>query len=91
MAVAYRRGVFVAKHGSFYASWHNVGIWWAPTDVVTHAPTGAFTLLVDGFGITTPQLRRPADVAFAPDGRMFFVDDIGGGVYWLAPDTLRSR
>jgi glucose/arabinose dehydrogenase len=91
-ASPYRGGVFVAKHGSFYSSpsWHDVGIWWAPTNAATHAPSGAFTLLVDGFGTSTPQLRRAADVAFAPDGRLFFADDTGGGIYWVAPDTLRS-
>jgi glucose/arabinose dehydrogenase len=34
-------------------------------------------------------LDRPSDVAFAPDGRMFFADDQSGGVYWVAPASLR--
>ncbi|MBL8680811.1 MAG: hypothetical protein JNK05_16650 [Myxococcales bacterium] len=34
-------------------------------------------------------LRRPADVAFAPDGRLFVADDQHGSVYWIAPDSLR--
>jgi len=33
-------------------------------------------------------LDRPSEVAFAPDGRMFFADDQGGGVYWIAPLVL---
>ena len=33
-------------------------------------------------------LDRPSDVTFAPDGRMFFADDQGGGVYWIAPRSL---
>jgi glucose/arabinose dehydrogenase len=33
-------------------------------------------------------LDRPSDVAFAPDGRMFFADDQGNGVYWIAPASL---
>jgi glucose/arabinose dehydrogenase len=33
-------------------------------------------------------LDRPSEVAFAPDGRMFFADDQGGGVYWIAPASL---
>ncbi len=88
---AYAGAVFVAKHGSFYSAppWRNVGIYWAPADPATHAPTGPFTLFVDGFGPSTAQLRRPADVTFAPDGRLFFVDD-WGGVYWVAPTTLHA-
>lgn len=88
----YVGSVFVAKHGSFYSSppWRSVGIYWAPTNIATHAPSGDFALFVDGFGASSPQLRRPADVTFSPDGRLFFIDDIGGGVYWVAPTTLRS-
>jgi glucose/arabinose dehydrogenase len=33
-------------------------------------------------------LDRPSDVAFAPDGRMFFADDQGHGIYWIAPRSL---
>ena len=28
------------------------------------------------------------DIAFSPDGRMFFSDDTGGHVFWMAPTTL---
>jgi glucose/arabinose dehydrogenase len=89
---AYAHGVFVAKHGSFYHSphWRSAGIWWAPANPTTHAPTGEFTQLVSGFAEASPELRRASDVAFAPDGRLFFSDDYGG-IYWVAPDTLRSR
>jgi glucose/arabinose dehydrogenase len=88
----YAHGVFVAKHGSFYHSprWRSAGIWWAPANPSTHAPTGEFTLLVGGFAEASPELRRAVDVAFAPDGRLFFADDYGG-IFWVAPDTLRSR
>lgn len=88
----YSGGLFVAKHGSFYSTplWHGVGIWWTPAEAGSHAPGRAFALFVDGFGPASPQLRRPADVTFARDGRLFFVDDLGGGVYWVAPETLHS-
>ena len=49
-----------------------------------HAETGTSIALVRS-GLP---LQRPADVTFAPDGRLFFADDLGGQVYWVAPDTL---
>jgi len=87
----WRNAMFVAKHGSFYSqpAWQGAGIWVAPTDPVTHAPTAPFQLFLGSFGPGGSQLERPADVTFAPDGRLFFVDDNGGGVYWMAPTELR--
>jgi glucose/arabinose dehydrogenase len=45
-------------------------------------------LLIPGCQIAGSVLDRPSEVAFAPDGRMFFADDQGGGVYWIAPASL---
>jgi glucose/arabinose dehydrogenase len=33
---------------------------------------------------------RPADVAFAPDGRLFMVDDWLGEIVWIAPVDLKA-
>ena len=44
---------------------------------------------VTGFGDPRVTIERPADVAFSPDGRLFFSVDQGNKVYWVAPTTLR--
>jgi glucose/arabinose dehydrogenase len=86
----YKSGVFVALHGSFYSSpaWAGARIVFARTDPQTHAPAEPWSNFVTGFGPGGSMLDRPSDVAFAPDGRMFFSDDQGGAIYWVAPTTL---
>lgn len=83
----YRGAFFVGLHGSF-GLWRNTGLQWAPSDPVTHLPTQALQNLLTGFGRTGP-ISRVADVMFGPDGRLYFTDDHGGGVYWIAPRSLR--
>jgi glucose/arabinose dehydrogenase len=87
----YRSAIFVALHGSFYSSpsWAGARLVFARTDPATHMPVEDWRDFVGGFGPDGPPLERPSDVAFAPDGRLFFSDDHGGGVYWVAPTTLR--
>lgn len=89
----FRNAVFVALHGSFYSSppWAGARIVFAATDPVTHAPVGPWMDFVLGFDYRGGPLDRPSDVAFSPDGRMFFSDDQGGAVYWVAPEGLRLR
>lgn len=89
----WRDGLFVALHGSFYTSpaWQGAGVVFYATDPSTHVPRGERTLFLGGFGPGGSPLERPADVAFAPDGRMFVADDHGDAVYWIAPTTLRMR
>ena len=40
-----------------------------------------------GFG-RSGAIPRPTDLLFAPDGRLFFCDDMGGAIYWIAPRSL---
>lgn len=90
----YTNGLFVAQHGEV-GSWINTGIKWAPVDPGTHRP-GALQNFATGFGshcppnspTLCPVQGRTADLVFAPDGRMFFSDDQGQAVYWVAPTTL---
>jgi len=86
----YKGAVFVALHGSFYTNptWAGARIVFASVDPMTHMPIEGWRDFVGGFGPGGSALERPSDVAFAPDGRMFFADDHGGGVYWIAPRTL---
>jgi glucose/arabinose dehydrogenase len=86
-------GIFVALHGSAYSSppdpvWKGVGIVYAPTNPTTHVPTQDWQLFLGGFSPDGTVLERPSDIAFARDGRMFFSDDTGGHVFWMAPTNL---
>ncbi|HEY2899205.1 MAG TPA: hypothetical protein VGL59_01430 [Polyangia bacterium] len=87
----YRGGIFVALHGSAYSTtaWQGARVVWAPTDPTTHAPTAAWSDFMGGFA--TENLKRPTDVVFSPDGRMFLADDQGGQVYWIAPLSLSIK
>jgi glucose/arabinose dehydrogenase len=89
-APPHKNALFVALHGSAYSgpAWQGARIVYAAVDPQTHAPVEEWKdfLLDWGFGGTP--LERPADVAFAPDGRLFIADDTGGRVFWLAPTTL---
>jgi glucose/arabinose dehydrogenase len=84
----YTGGFFVAQHGEF-GSWTGAGVTWSPTDATTHYPTMTPTPFITGFALAGGVSGRPADVTFAPDGRMFIADDQGGAIYWVAPRTLR--
>jgi glucose/arabinose dehydrogenase len=90
----YKGAVFVALHGSFYTSpaWAGARVVFARVDPGTHMPVEGWRDFVGGFGPGGTPLDRPSDVAFSPDGRMFFADDQGGAVYWVAPvDLAPSR
>ena len=82
----YKGAFFIGLHGD-YASWAHAGLQWAPTDPDTHLPTRATLDFVSGIG-RGKTISRVADVRFAPDGRLFFSDDQGGAIYWIAPRSL---
>jgi glucose/arabinose dehydrogenase len=84
----YRNAFFLGLHGKF-GSWLNAGLQWAPTDPETHLPSAPAADFATGFG-RFGAIARVADVLFAPDGRLFFTDDQGGAIYWIAPRTLRK-
>jgi len=84
----YGDALFVGLHG-VVGSWTNTGVQWAPTDPMTHRPTRATEFFATGWARSGPIVGRVADLTFAPDGRMFFSDDEDGGIYWVAPVTLR--
>jgi glucose/arabinose dehydrogenase len=83
----YRGAFFVGLHGHF-GTWVNAGLQWAPVDPDTHIPIVQTTDFAKGFG-KMGAIPRVADVVFAPDGRLFFCDDQGGAIYWIAPRALK--
>jgi glucose/arabinose dehydrogenase len=86
----YAGAVFVALHGSAYSSpsWQGARIVYAKTDPVTHAPIEEWQDFLGGFGPNGSVLERPSDVTFTPEGIMYFADDHGGRVFWMAPLDL---
>jgi glucose/arabinose dehydrogenase len=82
----YEGAFFVGLHGKF-GSWENTGLQWAPVDASTHRPLTQTGPFLEGVG-RSGTIHRVADVVFAPDGRLFFSDDDGGAIYWIAPTTL---
>lgn len=88
----FRDAVFIALHGSVYSIpdlWAGASVVFVDTDPTTHLPRGPLRPFVLGFGPGGAAIDRPSDVLFAPDGRMFFTDDEGGAVFWVAPLGLR--
>ncbi|HVR60474.1 MAG TPA: hypothetical protein VMU50_01170 [Polyangia bacterium] len=87
----YRNGIFVALHGSAYSNppWEGARVVFAPASSTTHAPMGDWRAFMDGFAnYNGDLLKRPSDIVFSPDGRMFIADDEGGLIYWVAPTSL---
>jgi glucose/arabinose dehydrogenase len=90
----YQNALFVALHGSFYSKpvWQGARLVYAQTNPTTHLPTEPWHDFLGGFGPDAVILDRPSDVVFGPDGRMFFSDDQGGAVFWVAPlDLVRTN
>jgi glucose/arabinose dehydrogenase len=87
----FTNAVFVALHGSAYSSpeWKGAAVVYAPADPTTHMPTQGWQPFQEGWGPSPPSslLKRPSDIAFAPDGRMFISDDMSGNILWIAPTT----
>jgi glucose/arabinose dehydrogenase len=87
----FTNGAFVALHGSF-GSWEGTALSYLTVDPATSLPTGELVPFATGWG-SSPSAGvdgRATDVAFAPDGRMFVLDDTSGGVWWIAPVDLEA-
>jgi glucose/arabinose dehydrogenase len=86
----YANALLVALHGSAYSGpvWKGASIVYAATNPTTHVPVQDWQTFLGGFGPDGTPLERPADVAFAPDGRLYFADDTAGFVYFIAPVDL---
>lgn len=84
-----RGALFLAFHGEFLR-WTRARVAAVPLDPATGAPSSdAPELPVAQGWATEPRTHgRPADVTFAPDGRLFVSNDVTGEILWLAPVTL---
>jgi glucose/arabinose dehydrogenase len=90
--------VYVPLHGA-YGTWKGarvVAIEMDPVtgdvlpghDLIEHMSTGAMADFATGYDDQTLAHGRPANVAFAPDGRLFLGNDEGGVIIWIAPFGL---
>ncbi len=82
----YTNGAFFALHGAFGMPWRGTGLSWLPVDGVTGRPTGALGSFATGWSSNFP--GRATDAVFAPDGRLFVIDDTQGRIFWIAPRSL---
>jgi len=87
--------VYVPLHGAV-GSWNGariVGIAMDPltgdvlpgSDMQNGMSTGAMVDFATGWDDGTRSHGRPANIAFAPDGRLFMGNDIDGLIIWFAP------
>ena len=84
----YRGAAFIALHGAF-PTWVGTRLVYVPVDE-QGMPVGPTAEFATGWGreATAKVEGRATDVAFAPDGRLFVVDDTGSNVWWIAPESL---
>jgi glucose/arabinose dehydrogenase len=90
------KSIFVALHGA-NGTWVGAQIVAIGTDPATGeplsgtnldgGPSGAMRVFATGWDDGTLGHGRPADILFAPDGRMFVADDNAGEIFWVASYT----
>jgi glucose/arabinose dehydrogenase len=84
----YTKTAFFGLHGSFGA-WTGTAVSYMKIDPATGLPMGELTPFITGWASTPGGVvGRAADLAFAPDGRLFVTDDASGGIWWVAPVDL---
>jgi glucose/arabinose dehydrogenase len=60
-----------------------------PGSELPGAEPGSFAEFAEGWDDGTRTHGRPANVAFAPDGRLFLGNDNNGDIIWIAPFDLQ--
>jgi glucose/arabinose dehydrogenase len=95
----WKNGAYVVLHGE-YGDWTGEGIIAIDYDAMTgnFLPgsdlsgmlSGSFHQFASGWEVPSRGHGRPANVAFAPDGRLFVGNDVTGDILWIAPLDLES-
>ena len=86
---AFRGAAFIALHGAF-PSWDGTRLVAVAVDPASKSPVGPISDFATGWGRGPGGIiGRATDVAFAPDGRLFVLDDQSGGIWWIAPVDLK--
>ena len=93
----YTRDAFVPQHGA-YGTWAGARVvaidfnamtgQVLPGSDLTGMSTGAMSDFALGWDDGSHAYGRPANVAFAPDGRLFLGNDNTGDIIWIAPLEL---
>jgi glucose/arabinose dehydrogenase len=97
----WKNHVYVPLHGA-YGNWAGASVvaidfdsmtgQVLPGSDLTGTQTGALSTFATGWdvGVPDPKTGRPANVAFAPDGRLFLGNDVSGDIIWIAPMGLTT-
>ncbi len=93
----WRNRVFVPQHGA-YGTWQGARVVAMAVDPVSGevlpgsdlsgSSMGSMLDFATGWDDGSLSHGRPANVAFAPDGRLFLSSDTVGEIYWIAPLDL---
>jgi glucose/arabinose dehydrogenase len=93
----WRNRVFVPLHGA-YGTWQGARVVAMALDPITGevlpgsdlsgSSMGSMMDFITGWDDSTLSHGRPANVAFAADGRLFLSSDTVGEIYWIAPLDL---
>ena len=96
----WKNSAYVVLHGE-YGDWSGEGIIAIDYDAMTgnFLPgsdlsgmlSGSFREFASGWELPLRGHGRPANVAFAPDGRLFVGNDVTGDIFWIAPLDLQSH
>ncbi len=96
----WKNHVFVPLHGKYDAGegWQGEGLVAIDFNAMTGqvlpgsdlmgTPQGALSDFATGWDVPIKGHGRPANVAFAPDGRLFLGNDVSGDIIWIAPMGL---
>jgi glucose/arabinose dehydrogenase len=96
----WKNSAYVVLHGE-YGDWTGEGIIAIDYDAMTgnFLPgsdlsgmlSGSFHEFAGGWELPLRGHGRPANLAFAPDGRLFVGNDVTGDIFWIAPLDLESH
>ena len=96
----WKNSAYIALHGE-YGDWVGEGIVaidydamtgnFLPGSDLTGMLSGSFHQFASGWEKPQRGHGRPANLAFAPDGRLFVGNDVTGDIFWIAPLGLERQ